>query len=241
MSWLGMTDALPRARYDDANKLLPFAMFPFAKGGCMDPARFDSVARLVGSGQSRRRVLKALAGGALSAMASAAGLGEAGAAAKRTVGNSCKSNGDCASNLCVQESRTRKICHCRNVGDCPAPDQCRTAACLPSGYCGTSITVVCTAPNECYAPGTCQPATGLCSAATYRGDGASCSGGVCVNQVCCAPLLNACASDGECCTGKCQNNLCCKDVGVACTDDADCPAGSACRSYPGDQFCYAAC
>ena len=43
----------------------------------MEPQRLDSLAKLVGSGHSRRRVLKTLAGGALAAVSASIGLGEA--------------------------------------------------------------------------------------------------------------------------------------------------------------------
>lgn len=192
----------------------------------MDPHRFDRFTRALGSDHSRRHMLKSLAGGAVGAALAAVGIGEAAAAGrKRSVGNSCNYNSDCASGLCAQESRTRKICHCISAGDCPAAtDVCRSAACLPTGYCGTTVNVgascndglacttddacqadgsctgtpvVCTAPNECYTAGACSESTAGCAAATYNGDGAICSTGVCYNEACCTPDTVAATCEGK--------------------------------------------
>jgi hypothetical protein len=201
----------------------------------MDPQRFDRLARLAGAGTSRRRLLAALGGGALATLAGVFG-GEAEAARKRSVGNSCSTNSDCASGLCVQESRTRKVCHCASAADCPAVSgQCETAACLPSGYCGAAITpgascddgnacttgdvcqadgscqgapVVCVALDQCHLPGTCDPATGQCSNPNAT-DGAPCN-------------------DGDACT---QSDACQAGVCVG-SNPVSCPPPDACH-WPG--------
>jgi hypothetical protein len=128
----------------------------------MDGPRFDDLARSLGRARSRRSVLGALAGAALAA----AGVGRGEAARLRSVGNACASNTDCASNLCVAETRTRKICHCRSAADCPAVSgQCQTAACLPDGYCGAgpaALGTPCDDGNPCTVGDSCQD--GICVA-----------------------------------------------------------------------------
>lgn len=111
----------------------------------MDGNHFDDLTRAFGSSLSRRGVVKGFGAAAIGAIAAAAGWRGAGAKSKRSVGNSCKVDADCASGFCVRERPTRKICHCGSATDCPASaDQCRQAACQPSGYC-TSVNV----PIDC--------------------------------------------------------------------------------------------
>jgi len=184
----------------------------------MDGNRFDALTRALGSGRSRRSVVKALGAAALGAVGLSR-LGDAAAATRlRSVGNSCRVNGDCASGRCVQEARTRFICHCQSVADCPAAThQCHAAACLPNGYCGIGVTtgapctdgnlcttgdacqadgscqgapVVCTASDQCHVAGTCDPATGRCSNPPAP-DGSGCNDG------------NACSNNDQCLSGAC--------------------------------------
>lgn len=181
----------------------------------MDPQRFDRLARLIGSGASRRGVLKTLASGAAALVAGAVAQ-DANAAAKRSVGNSCVTNSDCASGRCVAESRTRKICHCASAADCPAATaQCHTAACLPTGYCGAAPTpgAPCTDGNACTTGDTCD------------------SSGVCVGgaPVVCQPI-DQCHDAGTCnpATGVCSNPV--KADGTACNDGNACTQTDACQA-----------
>jgi hypothetical protein len=166
----------------------------------MDPNTIDRLARLVGSGQSRRRVLKTVAGGALAALgldtaASARGL--------RSAGNSCTASSDCASGLCVQESRTRKVCHCGSASDCPNSDLCHPLTCSV-GACVPAAPVVCLPSDQCHTSGICNPATGACSNpiktnGTVCDDGdASICNNVCVEGTC----------SGEPCTVTCDGGVC---------------------------------
>jgi hypothetical protein len=212
----------------------------------MDPNRFDGFTRAFGSGRSRRAVLKSLAGAAVGSALAAAGLGNAAAATrKRSIGNSCNVNSDCVTNLCVQEARTRKICHCASAADCPAAtDVCHSAACLPSGYCGFSVNVsascddglncttgdvcqadgscagapvVCQPLDECHVAGTCDPSTGACSNPAAP-DSTACSGGVCCGGTC---------VPGNCCPiCSSPTPVCNVDTCVQCSIPSDCPAPS---------------
>jgi hypothetical protein len=209
----------------------------------MDPKQFDRLARIVGSGSSRRTVLKTLAGGTF-ALATAVGLNNADAAAPRSAGNSCTSNADCASHLCVQESRTRKICHCASANDCPASNGlCQASACLPNGSC-SSTSVVCQPLDQCHVAGTCNPATGICSNPVAPigigcDDGNPCTisdscqaNGTCVGVPKNCADGNACTTDtcdgasGNCVHApiSCPSGLCDSGAGcVECLFDSDCP------------------
>ena len=225
----------------------------------MDPHRFDRLTRALGSGQSRRGMLKSLAGGAVGAALAVVGIGDAAAAIrKRSVGNSCNYNSDCASGLCVAESRTRKICHCVSAGDCPAAkDVCHSAACLPTGYCGFTVNVgapcddgnlcttgdvcqadgscagtavVCTALDECHDAGTCDLASGTCSNPA-KANGSACTGGICCNGTCTDDTTTSnCGSCGNVCP-----------AGDTCTSGT-CVAGNggAGTCLAGTDFCFGA-
>ena len=173
----------------------------------MESRDFDRLARLVGSGQSRRRVLKSLAGGALAAL----GFGTAAAAHQlRSVGNSCNTNSDCASGLCVQEARTRKICHCAAAGDCPNPDLCHPTVCS-AGACVAGAPVVCPTPDQCHTQGVCNPSTGVCSNPA-KTNGTACDDG------------NASTCNDVCTNGTCGGSACL--IGDICTDNGcTCQAG----------------
>lgn len=178
----------------------------------MDDRSFDALARVLGSGRSRRQIIKALASGALGVAAAGVGRERASAAHSRSVGNSCSRNADCASGLCVQESRTRKICHCGSASDCPAaPDACRSSVCL-AGVCAGSP-VVCSAPTICQVSVACDPTSGQC---------------VAVNQ----PDGMLCGADNPCSHDVCQSGACVtnapKPAGTACNDQNACTQTDAC-------------
>lgn len=199
----------------------------------MDGSRFDNLVKSLGAGRSRRSVLGALAGAALAAV----GVGSAEAANKRSVGNACSTNSDCASGLCVQETRTRKICHCRSAGDCPAATaQCQTAACLPTGYCGAAITagascddgVPCTVNDVCQADGSCVGTPKSCD------DNNACTADAC------DPVTGNCINspvvcdDGNLCTiDSCNPATGCVYTPVICAPSNDCHAVGPCDPASG--------
>jgi len=103
---------------------------------------------------------------------------------------------------------------------CPVCQACNPAT-------GTCAAVVCPpAANECFDAGTCAPLTGLCSPPVYRGEGATCSAGVCHNQACCTPQPDA----NFCRAGICNRptNNCGQTVACGCTDRQTCSGGTCC-------------
>lgn len=200
----------------------------------MDSDRFDDLVKRIGANSSRRRVLASLLGAAGASF----GLGRASAATrKRSVGNSCNVNSDCITNLCVQESRTRKICHCVSAADCPAAtDPCHTGACLPNGYCGMTVNFnapcddadACTTNDVCQADGSCAGAAIECGAnASCTGGVCSCDGGAaatCTTGSCC-PVGQICGPGDVCSPPLDSGNAC--NEGQDCVSGLCCPAGSA--------------
>jgi hypothetical protein len=206
----------------------------------MDGDRFDALTRAFGAGRSRLALLKA----GLGAVLGLAGIGEAEAATRlRSVGNSCTLNSDCASNLCVAEGGTRKICHCAFPADCPAAkDVCHSGACLATGYCGVTINVgtacddgnryttgdvcqadgsckgtpvVCAASDQCHLAGACDPATGVCSNPN-KPNGTPCNDG------------NACTQ-----TDTCQAGVCTGGNPVVCAPLDQCHVAGTCDPATG--------
>lgn len=202
----------------------------------MNPNRLDELARLIGSGQSRRRVLKTFAAGALGMVAASLGLSEAGAEKRRPVGQSCTTKADCSSNSCVDN-----VCQCRALRDCPAHPECQTYACS-AGACvledgdhnepcdsGNACTFgdacqqgVCTpgklkdcpprTDKHCQHLNTCNPDTGECEAPPMP-NGTSCPGsdfchpeGICQDGVCTPGPLRECSLPHA--TGVCRNRGC---------------------------------
>ncbi len=94
----------------------------------------------------------------------------------------------------------------------PATEACNTNLCA---------SVTCTAP-ECQTPGTCNPATGICSAPTNKANGTACTADAnsCTNDIC-----NAGA-----CTHPNNTNAC--NDGNACTQTDTCSGGSCVGSNP---------
>ena len=118
----------------------------------MDPRDFDRLARTLDEGQSRRRALRALAGGALGLAAASLGFDKTSAAAKRSVGNACRLNGDCASGLCQRQGPSRAICACSATSEgatCPGGVCHEQACCAPDAKATTCGTLCGPQTNNC--------------------------------------------------------------------------------------------
>jgi hypothetical protein len=211
----------------------------------MDPNTIDRIARLVGAGQSRRRVLKSLASGALGAAAAVIGIEATAAAARcRDQGVVCSKNADCCSATCLPKDRTgRRICaECSSVAQCPpSNDLCHTATCT-SNICGFSVNVgvACNDNNACTIGETCQP-NGTCGGGTstvcvalgqcYVSGTCNSSTGVCSNLTKAngTPCVNtdACAPNSTCQTGICTG------TGITCTPLDQCHDAGTCNHTSG--------
>lgn len=196
----------------------------------MDPNRIDHLARVIGSGQSRRRILKTLAGAALGALTVGIGRDDASAAKRRTNGNICAANANCLSNVCVNQGRNRRICGCGSPNDCPPPsDQCHVATCL-AGVCGigadpSSNTDCCSSNSDCDLGLVCRD--NVCSGCLSQNDCTTSS----TRQVTCEiPIggtFGVCADFGLCvCPGTCADCpsglICFHEGGAGCTGKSLC-------------------
>jgi hypothetical protein len=112
--------------------------------------------------------------------------------------------------------------------------------------------VICTGGDQCNDAGTCNPATGVCSATTPKADGTACNDGnpatttdVCTNGACGGVNLCAGVPDGTTCDdgnastptdictggtcGRCvPAGLCSTTTTAACAWDQNCPTGETC-------------
>ena len=133
----------------------------------MDPKRFDQLARLIGAGKTRRGLLKTLT-------------------RKRAWRHRCdgwpsrnRSRGENAGSggRLLEGRRLRfPVLPAQRSHRPPLLRRMRPV-----------VAVGPPAVNECYTAGICQPGSGSCSPTIYHGaqTGASCSTGVCHNNVCC--------------------------------------------------------
>jgi hypothetical protein len=197
----------------------------------MEDTRFDDLAKVFGSTQTRRLTLGALLGGVISAL----GLTEADAKKKH------KNN----------KKKKRKKNKCKNLGVCQVCQNKKPAtaangtACTPpgggNGQCATQNGV-----TQCLLlppPVPPAPPSPVCitlgNACTQTGTGAQacCAGTVCGRQFggsatsfkCCnGPGTQCNATNGaSCCTASCNTNTnpptcSCKTAGTACDDNSQC-------------------
>jgi Dictyostelium (slime mold) repeat len=202
----------------------------------LDEQRFDRLTRKLGTGTSRRQLIKVLAGGIVGGMVGVVGQ-EANAAAQDSdippsfleipgpsvscrLNSECPSIGPCANSFCVGESLFADG-QCHYYANTPGL-MCRAPAgpCDQAEYC-TATSASCP-PDAFLSSGTvCQPAPGPCA-----GD-AFCTGS---SPFCPAtPLLQT----GTVCreaASDCDVAEVCTGTSAQCPDDAFAPAGTQCGS-----------
>ncbi|MBY0280139.1 hypothetical protein K2Z84_32805 [Candidatus Binatia bacterium] len=99
--------------------------------------------------------------------------------------------------------------------------------------------VVCNNGGECSDPGTCQPATGLCSAAVPKGNGSSCTddGNACTVDRCqSGSCTHTAGNAGVVCraaTGACDVAETCTGAGTTCPADGFATSATVCRPANG--------
>lgn len=176
----------------------------------MDGQRFDELTRLIGSGTTRRRILKLIGGGA------AAGLLRPGAARAgfcTGAGDSCAVDQTCCSQSCVDE-----VCQCSGTGspciddgDCCANNECIENIC---SFCRIEG-IACEDDSDCCVGLSCDGDSGLCA-------------------VSCGGELDRCVTDDDCCAGyACVSDggkgLFCFALPAECEIDGDCDPCYACE------------
>ncbi len=162
-----------------------------------------------------------------------------------TAQDQCHAVGTCdpATGLCSNPSRTNGTA-CDDGNLCTQSDVCQAGACVGANP------VVCAPQDACHTPGTCDPATGLCTNpnaadGTACDDGDPCTrtdgclAGFCVgaNPVTCT-AQDACHVAGVCdpaagtCTNPPQANGTACDDGDRCTQSDACQAGACVGANP---------
>lgn len=209
----------------------------------MDGQRFDNVARLIGTGASRRRVIKGLAAGLF-------GLG--GASFVRSEVGAQQTQGECifAGNSCANEEVP--CCSglvCAGVPPiCADPESCSEE----NGPCNTDTGPGCCKGLTCSVTqgsnGTCVPEEPPCA-----GSGESCNTTddccdilSCVDNIC--TEVHSCETDADCVTpaGPGLGEICCEGICVAveccgvgddahCGEDDLCNENQICEPPPSDE------
>jgi hypothetical protein len=154
-----------------------------------------------------------------------------------TASDQCHIAGTCApaTGVCSNPARANGTT-CTDGNGCTQSDTCQV------GVCTGANPVVCSASDACHIPGTCTPATGVCSNpaapdGTVCSDASACTAtdacesGTCVGSspvVCTA--IDVCHEAGTCSpgTGLCSNPAALD--GITCNDGSDCTTNDACQS-----------
>jgi Concanavalin A-like lectin/glucanases superfamily/Beta-propeller repeat len=176
-------------------------------------------------------------------------------------GNACTTGDSCQAGVCTGTAVTCTAsdqCHVAGTcdpttGTCSNPAKPNGSTCndgnactqndtCQNGTCVGSNSVTCPAPDQCHTPGTCNPATGVCSNPT-KADGAACNDGnactqtdVCQAGVCTGSNPVTCTASDQChvagtcdpSTGTCSNPP--KANGTSCNDGNACTIGDICQN-----------
>jgi streptogramin lyase len=154
-----------------------------------------------------------------------------------TASDQCHVAGVCApaTGICSNPPRPNGTA-CNDSNACTGTDTCQAGACVGANP------VVCAAAGPCRAPGTCSPATGVCSNPPGP-DGTPCSDGnactqadACVSGACMGGAPVVCTASGQCrgvgtcspATGVCSDPP--GPDGTPCTDGNACTQADACVS-----------
>lgn len=178
----------------------------------MEQARFDKLARGLAAGNSRREVVRTLAGAAIGGILAAVGASEAGARKKKR--GKGKGNGK---RKCAPPNRCGKR---KNPQCCTSSEICENSACIP---CGSQAGQPCCAGNTCTAPLTCNQQR-TCEALTPPTPPAPPCGGS--NQDCCADAT-PCGTGLVCTRGTCT--ACGDRAGQSCCANTTCSAPLVCN------------
>ena len=143
----------------------------------MDADRFDHLARALHWRQSRRAALRLLSPGALGALATGVGLGEARGNhfECRHVGARCKRPGQCCSSRCLGPTGG-KTCSGHDAGTCTTQNVCTTGTTVCGSHGGSSCVCFQTTGKApfCGRFGICRPCTKDRQCEEQFGPGAAC-------------------------------------------------------------------
>ena len=167
-------------------------------------------------------------------------------------GTGCEEDRDCDASLCTvarcapghpnADGRGCVIEAEMDGVECDDNDACTRVDTCQGGQCVGADSVACSATDQCYAVGICDPRTGICSNPAVQdgipcddGDACTlldeCHGGTCVvsESVACS-AIDACHAAGTCdpSTGLCSNPA--RDDGSPCDDENACTETDVCQA-----------
>lgn len=184
----------------------------------MDGTRFDRLTKTLAT-SSRRSVVKTGLGTMLGLALAGIGRSGADAAVLRQIGQICRKNGDCASDVCLpKDGAGRRRCgECLTAADCVVPasnGECVGAICV-DGFCeiGVLVDEPCGGANLCLVDG------GVCLQ-----DG-TCAG----TPIGCEPAMQ-CQEDGVCDPGTGECTYANKQDGTPCDTGIPNSSGATCQS-----------
>lgn len=189
----------------------------------MDGQRFDDLTRMIGTGRSRRGVLKLIGGGfavaigvgsARNALAGAC-IPEAGAC---LTDDECCTGFNCDGGFCAGCQPDGS--NCEFDEDCCGLLVCASGTCAET--CGVTddpcgLGVDCCVGFFCNGLAVCEPSPFICGEVgePCKGDGTCCEGHFCNDDALCQLIEQACTAEGEtcetdseCCEGICCGNAC---------------------------------
>jgi hypothetical protein len=218
-------------------------------------SRFDTLARVLAGGMSRREALRQLSGTTAGVVLAALGLG-----CRDDVVGPMRPTGSSAGPVFAAGGdgggRGNSTCadFCNNLPPGRARGECVSESTHGAGLCiecGGDFTRVCPQPNgtfSCCPPGrvcnpltgacVCPPGTMTCGPTTCCPVGVACCGDTCcgVGQIC---FLNSCRAPCPAGFTPCGATTCCPP-GSACGNDGTCitcSPGTTCHAFPGIAWC----
>jgi hypothetical protein len=197
----------------------------------MDGQRFDAVARLIGTGASRRRVLKGLLGGVVAGAAAVRGRGEVFAGCIAEGGNCTQSPDTCCGDLeCLASIGQGVELTCQTVTPvCAGEGEPCSLDVFAPGVRALTIALGCCEGLVCESDGkgsSCQVPPCAAEGETCEDDTSCCAALSCIDNVCTVPCVDesgVCEVDGDCCAGLiCSDASCVVAPAAECEVDADC-------------------
>ena len=158
------------------------------------------------------------------------------------VGQTCKKNRECKTNLCLGDNHLRRLCSCRQDGDCSGGEFCAKRSgggsrlCLAPG--AIEIGGACSENKSCKT-NKCEGPAGkkqcVCKSDSDCPGGKRCQRragkNICLELNKSLSLGQACLKDKECTTGKCEGKGAMRKC--VCAKDSHCGSGQSCKKPSG--------
>src|SRR5437870_4813001 len=137
----------------------------------------------------------------------------------------CHDPGTCnpATGVCSAPTNKTNGTACNDGNACTQTDSCQNGSCVGANP------MVCTA-DQCHDPGTCNPATGVCSAPTNKTNGTACNdGNPCTQTATFQPCTSLVPSPVVCTADQCHDPGTCNPATGVCSAPTNKTNGTACN------------